>query len=259
MEMVLLRTTLATLIAFIGATIAAALGKVDARRLRLLVYAAMGVLLGITVCDILPDAKQSLSWPAFLLSAASGWVLFWLFGKYLGPLCPACAMSAFGSRVPTRLGQTVVLLMAGLGLHSTMDGLAVVVGDELSGHANLAVLLGVSFHKLPEGLALVLVLIGAGFNRRQALAWGYAIEATTELGGLLGLFALRSVPVPLLAAIFGHIGGGFLYLILSTFGLFASSHGSKDRRLLPSAPSVASGGLGFAATAILIWIFSHSV
>ena len=162
MAFILLRTTLATLIAFGGGAVGAALEKLAERRLNLLVYAAMGVLLAVTVCDVLPDAKSLLSWPVFLLAASSGYALFWAIGKYVYHLCPSCAVGAFDQAAMQRLGQSAVLLMVALGIHSTMDGIAVVVGDEIAGRPNLAVLFAVSFHKFPEGLALVLLLIGAG-------------------------------------------------------------------------------------------------
>lgn len=257
MTVVLLRTTIATAIAYAGAAIGVAAGRVSPAYLKGLVYAAMGVLLAVTVCDILPDAKAQLSWPAFFLSVGSGWALFWLFGKYVGPLCPACAVSGLDAQRSKRFGQIVVLLMLGLALHSTMDGLAVAVGDRLSGQADLAVMFAVSFHKFPEGMALAILLVAAGFTRKKALGWAWLIEATTEAGGLLGLFALRGASASLLGAVFGNVGGGFLYLILTTAGLFAHPHAEEKPAKLPSAPLLVNGSVAFALTAVLMWFFSH--
>lgn len=58
MSYLLLRSTVATLIAFIGGGIGVWLGNVAAPKLRLLVYAARGVLPAVTVFDVLPDAKD---------------------------------------------------------------------------------------------------------------------------------------------------------------------------------------------------------
>jgi zinc transporter ZupT len=257
MTAILLRTTFATLVAFAGGALGVALGSAAARRIQVLVFGAMGVLLAVTVCDVLPDAKEILNWPQLVLSAASGYALFWVIGKYVYHLCPSCAFSAFDEATTQRLSQTVVLLMVALGIHSAMDGLAVVVGDRVLGRPNLGVLFAVSFHKLPEGLALALLLLGAGYGRRQAFLWTVAIEATTELGGLIGLFALRDVSLHWLGLIFGHVGGGFLYLVASTLGVFRKSLGGQGRGSLPSRPLVVSSSLGFAVTAVLIWTFSR--
>lgn len=252
MMFLLLRSTIAMLIAFGGGALGIALGQVAPRRLTLLVYAAMGTLLAVTLFDILPDAKALLAWPAFLLAGASGYLLFWLLGKYVYHICPACSIGAFDQATTERLGQTVLLLMIALGIHSAMDGLAVVVGDEVVGHPNLALLIAISFHKFPEGLALALLLLGAGYPRRTALFWTWGIELATEFGALLGVFGLRHASLPHLGLLFAHVGGGFVYLIVSTLGMWSRPReaGTAGK---PSAPFFLSGGLAFTLTAGLIW------
>lgn len=247
----LLRSTIAMLIAFGGGALGIALGRIAPRRLNLLVYAAMGALLAVTLFDVLPDAKSLLSWPAFLLASASGYALFWALGKYVYHLCPACAVGAFDKATTERLGQSVVLLMVALSLHSAMDGLAVVVGDRIAGRPNLALLFAVSFHKLPEGLALALLLLGAGYSRRAALLWTLGIESTTEVGALVGVLGLRHVSLFPLGLLFAHVGGGFVYLVLSTLGIFTQQR--EARASSPTASFIASGGLAFSVTSCLIW------
>ena len=252
MTYLLIRSTLAMGIAFLGGAVGVLLGNVSPRHLRLLVYAAMGVLLAVTVFDVLPDAKDLLTWPEFLLAGVSGYALFWAIGKYVYHLCPACAVGAFDQATMERLGQTVLLLMIALGLHSAMDGIAVVVGDEIVGHPNFAVLFAVSFHKLPEGLALALLLLGAGYSRRKAFWWTIAIESMTEIGALLGVFSLRHAPLLDLGLLFAHVGGGFVYLIASTLGVFARPHGA-ERTETGATQFALSGSLAFTLTAGLIW------
>lgn len=248
MNAILLRTTLATFIACAGGALGVALGQMAARRLSLLVYAATGVLLAVTLCDILPEAKQGLGWPVFLAAAASGYLVFWLVGKYVHYLCPACAISAIEEATATQLRETALLLLIALGLHSLMDGIAVVVGDQMAaGQANVGVLLAISIHKLPEGMALALLLLGAGYPRRTALGWTCAIEATTEIGGLLGLFVLKGASPPSLRLLFAHTGGGFLYLVVSVYSAFVTHPKRPPTRLL-----ILASGLSFALTSLLL-------
>jgi ZIP family zinc transporter len=222
----LYRTAFATLIAYVGIVIGILLTKTAARQLNLLVYSAMGVLLLVTVLDILPEAKHGLSWLSFVLSVGSGVMLFWLIGKYVYHICPSCAIHTFDDAALNRLGQTAFLFMIALGIHATMDGLAVIVGDDISGHANVAVLAAVAIHKLPEGMALSLLLIGAGYSPMKALLWSLGIEGLTEIGALAGVLALRDVPKQWLALIFAHVGGGFLYLVGTTLNSF---NAAKER------------------------------
>ncbi|HEX4706204.1 MAG TPA: ZIP family metal transporter, partial [Candidatus Udaeobacter sp.] len=67
-------------------------------------------------------------------------------------------------------------------------------------------------HKVPEGLALGSLLIGAGFNRAAALGWVAAVEATTLLGGVIGYFFLANISTIWLGLIMAAVGGGFIYL-----------------------------------------------
>lgn len=249
MIFLLLRSTLATLIAFGGGALGIALGEVAPRRLNLLVYAALGALLAVTVFDVLPDAKELLPWPAFLAAGASGYALFWALGKYVYHICPACSISAFDQATTERLGQSVLLLMIALGLHSAMDGIAVVVGDQILGRPNWAVLLAVSFHKLPEGLALSLLLLGAGYTRRTAFLWTIAIESATEIGALAGVLELHHLSLFHLGLLFAHVGGGFVYLVTNTLGLFTRPRGERSSQ----TAFLISGGAAFALTAGLMW------
>ena len=215
-EAVLLRTGLATLAAFVGGALGVMWSRAAMRRLPLLVGLGLVALLWVTLTDALPDARAALSLPVFLLAVASGFVLFWLVSRSLAHVCPACSLPDFDPAEADRLQTNAVLLMAALAIHSTLDGVAVVLRDPASGHPGQAMLLAVSLHKLPEGLALALLLLGAGYSRRRALLWTWTIEATTLLGGLLGAFALRTATPAWLGVVFAHVGGGFLYLVLTT-------------------------------------------
>lgn len=247
-----MRSTVAMLIAFVGGGIGVLLGDVAAQKLRVLVYAAMGALLAVTVFDVLPDAKELLSWQEFLLATASGYILFWMVGKYVYHICPGCSVGAFDQATTERLSQTVLLLMIALGLHSAMDGIAVVVGDEITGRPDVALLFAVSFHKLPEGLALALLLLGAGYTRPKAFWLTLAIESATEVGALLGIFGLRHAPLLILGLIFANVGGGFVYLIVTTLGLF-TKRSSTGRAQKGATQFALSGSLAFTLTAALIW------
>ena len=220
-ESVLLRTGLATLMAFAGGALGVAWSRAMMRRLPLLVGVGMAALLWVTLTDALPDARAVLSTPVFVLALASGFALFWLVSRYVSHVCPACALPDFDAQASDRLQANAVLLMAALAVHSTLDGVAVVVADPMSGHAGVTMLLAVSVHKFPEGLALALLLLGAGYARRPALLWTWAIEATTVAGGLLGALALRGASPAWLGVVFAHVGGGFLYLVLTTLAALA--------------------------------------
>lgn len=231
MAPVLLRTTLAAFAALLGGLLGVSLGRASARlRLPLLLVGAAGVLLAVVVCDILPDAKAALSWPAFLVAGGTGWASLYLFNRYVYPVCPSCAFGEFDTGRGGNLRQTAAVLLCALGLHCLLDGVAVVVGDAMVRHANTGLLLAVTFHKLPEGFALAILLLAAGYTRHKTLAWTVLVESSTVAGGFLGVLLLRDASPALLGLLLAHVGGGFLFLVAGTLhALFEKTQPSTTR------------------------------
>jgi ZIP family zinc transporter len=134
--------------------------------------------------------------------------------------CPiACAASAseHGSGY-LRLG---ILLMVALGIHSTVDGLAISAGSAVAhGHGAegasalaLMVLIAVSYHKVPEGMALASLARLAGYTRAKALAVTLLIELTTAAGALIGTFIMGGITSVWLGVILGVVAGSFIYTV----------------------------------------------
>lgn len=216
---ILFRVVPAFLLAVAGGSISAIIG-VSHRRLCGLISLAAGTLLGVTLFSILPESAAAMSWWELGIALASGYVVFFLVSKYVYHVCPACAASHFDEATTHRFAEIATALIVALGIHSTLDGVALAAGYEAnratihSGHGplDLSVFLAVCVHKVPEGLALGALLLGAGFKRLNAVAWVAAVEATTIAGGLLGLWVLRAVSWFWLGAVLAHAGGGFVFL-----------------------------------------------
>jgi zinc transporter ZupT len=254
MDSTLLRLLIATAAAFVGGLLSVIFGRNGSHRLATFVYTAIGALLAVTIFDIFPDAKAFLTWPFFIGSVLSGYLLFWLVARYINPICPACSSPSFDLASSENVGRAAVLLMIALAIHSTMDGLAVVIADDVRHGANLPVVLAISFHKLPEGMALGFFLLGAGYSPRLALLFTCLIETTTLLGGLAGMYALHSVPSIWLGFLFAHVAGGFIYLVVTTLSSFAHSRGQLTKRMLPI-----EGALMFLiVSCLMIWVKSHA-
>jgi len=70
------------------------------------------------------------------------------------------------------------------------------------------------------------------------------------------VLGLQHVSLQPLGMIFAHVGGGFVYLIVTTLGLFTHSPGRRFvlRQVMPLA---ASSGLAFTLTAGLMLLLHH--
>jgi zinc transporter ZupT len=179
-----------------------------------LISFAAGTLLGVTLFAILPESLTDSGWWPVALAAATGYALFFFLSQYVHHVCPACAASHFDADATRHFSEIASALVVALAIHSTTDGIALGIGQEsaVSAAGRWSLFSALCIHKVPEGLALGSLLIGAGMQRRNALVWVAAVEATTLLGGAIGFFFLAKVSTFWLGLIMAHVGGGFLYL-----------------------------------------------
>ncbi len=214
--------------ALAGGAISASL-RLEHKALCALISFAAGTLLGVTLFAILPEAlEDSGAWPV-LAAVASGYFLFFFISKHVHHVCPACAASHFDADATRHFSEIATALIVALAVHSTTDGLALGIQQEASstGAAKWSLFLALCIHKLPEGLALGSLLIGAGLRRATALGWVAAVEATTLLGGVIGMLWVGKASTFWLGLIMAHVGGGFLYLATHAVLGEMLKHGKK--------------------------------
>src|SRR4029453_8105961 len=150
---------------------------------------------------------------------------------------PLCALISFAAG--TLLGVTLfailpeglsaTALIVALAIHSTTVGLALGIQQEAPSMeaTKWSLFSALCIHKVPEGLALGSLLIGAGLRRSTALGWVATVEATTLLGGAIGMLWLGKVSTFWLGLIMAHVGGGFLYLATHAVVGEMLKHGKK--------------------------------
>ena len=201
------------LFALAGGAISALL-RLSHQALCSLISLAAGSLLGVTLVSIFPEALRLDPGWLVIIGAATGYALFFFVSKYVHHVCPACAASHFDADAARHFSDIAVALIAALTIHSTSDGITLGIGREIhsSSAAQWSLFLAICVHKLPEGLALGSLLVGAGFSRSATFGWVAATEATTLLGGAIGYFLLSRTSTQWLGLVMAHVGGGFLFL-----------------------------------------------
>ena len=90
-------------------------------------------------------------------------------------------------------------------------------------------LAGLALHKLPEGLALILLFLGAGLLQRKAIAWAVGIETMTVVGGAVGFFLVSSTSRFWLGVLSAQVAGGFFYMIISATKGFLGQPSDQPR------------------------------
>jgi zinc transporter ZupT len=248
-NMSLVYVTLAFALAVGGGALGATLGT-SHQRLCALISLGAGTLLGVTVFGILPECLEGMRWWSVVLAMGSGYAVFLLISKYVFHVCPACAASHFDEATTHHFSEIAGAMMLALAVHCTADGVALAAGHEaVAEHApggrvlDFSLILAVCVHKVPEGLALGALLLGAGFSRSQTMVRVAVVESTTLLGGVLGLVFLPHISAFWLDAVVAHVGGGFLFLAIhAVLGEIVKHH---------KALVFTSFAVGFGALAIL--------
>jgi ZIP family zinc transporter len=110
--------------------------------------------------------------------------------------------------------QRSALLMIAMTLHNFPEGMAVGVsfgGDELG--AAMALAIGIGLQNIPEGLAIALPLRRVGMSRGRAFFWGQLSAAVEPVAGVLGaslvLVSAAFLPWGMAAA-----AGAMLYVVV---------------------------------------------
>jgi len=209
-DTVALRAVIAIFAATVGGLFAVGRGHISHRLLCGLVSFAAGSLLAVTSMNIIPETQEMIGSGLAAVTIIGGMGVFAGIGRYISVLCPACAASA-SEEGYLRLG---ILLMVAMGVHSTVDGLAIGAGSAAStSNVGTMILIAVSYHKIPEGLALVSIARLAGYGRWKALGVTALIEFTTALGALVGLVFVPGESPLILGVTLGLVAGSFLYTV----------------------------------------------
>src|SRR3954467_6920859 len=102
--------------------------------------------------------------------------------------------------------------LAGLTLHTFVDGVAIASGFGVSRALGLLVFFAILLHKLPEGLAISSLFLASGESRRAALSASAVLAVSTLIGAILTLQVpiLGQYGLPLAAGVTLYVGASNL-------------------------------------------------
>jgi len=136
-------------------------------------------------------------------------------------------------------------LLIGLTVHSFFDGVPVYAGETHS-HSH-SLLWAVALHKIPEGYALVAILVMCGIGMRNALLLLFAFALVAPVGTWFA-GVIDNINPTWLQALYGIVGG--LILHVSTTILFESE--TKAHRFTYKKITAVSAGILIAWATLLI-------
>jgi zinc and cadmium transporter len=189
--------------------LAAACGLTPLHRMaRSLVSFAVGVLLAAALLDLLPAAAEQLEMRSLGLALLCGLLGFFLLEKL--------SLWRHEHRGPSTDPRAAIglSLTLGDGCHNFVDGLLLAAAYTQDFQLGLAMTGAIVAHEIPQELGDFLVLLAAGYSRREALALNLLASAGSLLGGVVGFFLARElqpfVPYALVVA-----ASSFLYIAMA--------------------------------------------
>lgn len=184
---------------------------------------ASSVMVAASVWSLLiPAIEESSDWGklAFLPAVIGfgGGILFLLFLDHIIPHLHMGAEKAEGPR--SHLARTTMLVLA-VTLHNIPEGMAVgvVLAGFLSGHGDItyasamALSIGIAIQNFPEGAIISMPLRGAGMGKMKSFVGGMLSGAVEPVGGMLTIL-LTSLVVPLMPYLLSFAAGAMMYVVV---------------------------------------------
>lgn len=211
MALALLVTTLAGLATCLGGWLGTRPALLAPHVLAASLAFAAGLMLTISVVEIIPGALAGLG-----ELVGPGPALAWVLGVAVLGMLTVVVISAL---IPHRLnpGQTTggralertrrgevdarllgsgMLLAVVVGLHNLPEGLATFVSTLQSPSGGVVLAVAIALHNVPEGLAVAAPIYAATGSRARALLWATLSGLAEPVGAVLGYLALRAVLAP---------------------------------------------------------------
>ena len=216
------------LIPLLGTSLGAALVFFMKREIHPLLQRALtgfaaGVMVAASVWSLLiPAIEQSSGLGAWSFAPAAGgfWlgILFLLLLDKTVPHLHMNAERAEGAR--TSLSKNTMLLLA-VTIHNVPEGMAVgvVYAGYLTGNAGITALgalslaLGIAIQNVPEGAIISLPLHAQGMSRTRAFVGGVLTGAVEPLGSLL-MIAMASRLTPMMPWFLSFAAGAMIYVVV---------------------------------------------
>lgn len=183
----------------------------------LLLGFAAGVMLAASFFSlILPALDGSRSTGA----GETGVALVAVFGVLIGIGAMGIANAMVPHRHPVQGRQgppstmsSVRLLVLAITIHNLPEGLAVGVGYASGDTAGAtAIAFGIGLQNVPEGLAVAIALVAAGATRLRALTIATATGLVEPIGGLIGV-TVATISAPLLPWALHFAAGAMIYVV----------------------------------------------
>jgi ZIP family zinc transporter/zinc and cadmium transporter len=113
----------------------------------------------------------------------------------------------------------------GMSLHSAIDGMIIGTGFEVGHDLGILAAVGVVAHEVPEGIAMLAILLHYGWQRRWAVLLTSFVALATPCAAIVTYSLVHDLSSEFLGNLLAVAGGSFIYIAASD--LIPESHRSR--------------------------------
>ncbi|MCR4907962.1 MAG: ZIP family metal transporter [Lachnospiraceae bacterium] len=184
---------------------------------------ASGVMVAASIWSlIIPAMEQSEGMGRLsFLPAVAGFWLGILFLLMLDSLIPHLHMNAEKAEGPRAALKKTTMMLLAVTIHNIPEGMAVgvVFAGFLSGNTNitaggaLALAIGIAIQNFPEGAIISMPLFAAGKSKKRAFFDGVISGAVEPAGAFITILA-AGIMVPVMPYLLSFAGGAMMYVVV---------------------------------------------
>jgi len=201
----------------IGVFILMLFGKPTKKSMASLLGFAGGIMLAISVFELMPEAVRLGSETIAIIGVLLGALMMWALDK----LVPHSHLSTPDDmevenpekmRVNNPILRTGYLVLFGIAIHNLPEGLAIGAGFESSPEVGLLIAVAIAFHNIPEGLAIAGPLKSGGVNNWKLFIFTLLAGLMTPVGTIIAKLIFNISPV-FIGGSLGFAAGAMIYIV----------------------------------------------
>ncbi len=187
-----LSTTLGAITVFI-------IKKNDTKIISLSMGFSAGVMLGVSIFELLPEAINSIGIRTAGFFFLVGMITVALIDFFIPHEYMHERSSSDTEGVPIdnssnpRLMRTGLLMAVGIAIHNLPEGFVTITGSLYSIELGLILAIAIALHNIPEGLSVAIPIYAASNNRRKAFGISFISGLAEPIGAIIGLTIILSL------------------------------------------------------------------
>ena len=202
-ELVLVVALISLLAGFVGVVLILWNKRWSARSLHWGIGFGAGLLIGISLLEIIPTAID-LATEKAMVFVLLGFVAFFLVEKFT-------LVHHFDRTGDERYFHFSTATFVALCLHALLDGIVIGLGLHFNEAFGLVIFVAILFHKLPLAVSVASVFLG-NIKKRTAVFQMLVFTLATPVGLVAAVVLLRGLTEEVIGAVVGLSAGVFIYL-----------------------------------------------